>query len=373
VSPHTQLAAAVLGAVLTAAAAAYYAWWRGRELHREMDAVLDHLARFENNLIGEPGDPEGGELGRQARNLERLRLIVESEPPLPAREPAPDPHTDAPPATARMPVVAALIPTTTATPRSSPRRAPTASPDPAPAHQEPTAHRRSAKHDRREGARAARNRPQRLPARRTPPRRTHEPAGAWRRLRHRRNCVLMSKPGHDKIAVAIHDVRDKILDALTGPVRLRPQLQVRRVVVRLDAVPVVNRLLGIQRPPDHLGHHESVQVDVPLSVGVGMLQADVDARVSVLADYRLLDLPRRLLVGAPPPQPSGAPRAVASVARGPVARRVPARDRRSPVGDALLAAPPLPVAARPVSLTARLARLRLCDPRHAVNLEQGAP
>jgi hypothetical protein len=34
VSPHTQLAAAVLGAVLTAAAAAYYAWWRGRELHR---------------------------------------------------------------------------------------------------------------------------------------------------------------------------------------------------------------------------------------------------------------------------------------------------------------------------------------------------
>jgi hypothetical protein len=71
-SPHTKLALAVLGAVLTAAAAAYYAWWRGRELHREMDAVLDHLARFENNLIGEPGDPEGGELGRQARNLERL-------------------------------------------------------------------------------------------------------------------------------------------------------------------------------------------------------------------------------------------------------------------------------------------------------------
>jgi hypothetical protein len=90
-SPHTQLAAAVLGAVLTAAAAAYYAWWRGRELHREMDAVLDHLARFENNLIGEPGDPEGGELGRQARNLERLRLIVESEPPPPT---APRPHAD---------------------------------------------------------------------------------------------------------------------------------------------------------------------------------------------------------------------------------------------------------------------------------------
>jgi hypothetical protein len=108
-SPHTKLALAVLGAVLTAAAAAYYAWHRGRELHREMDAVLDHLARFENNLIGEPGDPEGGELGRQARNLERLRLIVESEPPLPPREPEPD---DPPPATARMPVVAALIPTT---------------------------------------------------------------------------------------------------------------------------------------------------------------------------------------------------------------------------------------------------------------------
>lgn len=128
-SPHTQLAAAVLGAVLTAAAAAYYAWHRGRELHREMDAVLDHLARFENNLIGEPGDPEGGELGRQARNLERLRLIVESEPPLPpARDlevrpgrddvdlsggwPEPEPEQP-PPATARMPVVAALIPTTT--------------------------------------------------------------------------------------------------------------------------------------------------------------------------------------------------------------------------------------------------------------------
>jgi hypothetical protein len=110
-SPHTQLAAAVLGAVLTAAAAAYYAWHRGRELHREMDAVLDHLARFENNLIGEPGDPEGGELGRQARNLERLRLIVESEPPPPTREPEPEPD-DPPPATARMPVVAALIPTT---------------------------------------------------------------------------------------------------------------------------------------------------------------------------------------------------------------------------------------------------------------------
>jgi hypothetical protein len=88
----------------------------GRELHREMDAVLDHLARFENNLIGEPGDPEGGELGRQARNLERLRLIVESEPPPPTREPAPDSHPDAPPATARMPVVAALIPTTAAPP-----------------------------------------------------------------------------------------------------------------------------------------------------------------------------------------------------------------------------------------------------------------
>jgi hypothetical protein len=151
VSPHTQLAAAVLGAALTAAAAAYYAWWRGRELHREMDAVLDHLARFENNLIGEPGDPEGGELGRQARNLERLRLIVESEPPLPGHtEPfdgpeygpqhddakrrdallaeaqagiaayqaahpdrPPDPKDDPPPPTARMPVVAALIPTTT--------------------------------------------------------------------------------------------------------------------------------------------------------------------------------------------------------------------------------------------------------------------
>jgi hypothetical protein len=111
-SPHTKLALAVLGAVLTAAAAAYYAWHRGRELHREMDAVLDHLARFENNLIGEPGDPEGGELGRQARNLERLRLIVESEPPPPpARAPEPEPD-DPPPATARMPVVAALIPTT---------------------------------------------------------------------------------------------------------------------------------------------------------------------------------------------------------------------------------------------------------------------
>jgi hypothetical protein len=135
-SPHTKLALAVLGAVLTAAAAAYYAWWRGRELHREMDAVLDHLARFENNLIGEPGDPEGGELGdpeggelgRQARNLERLRLIVESEPPPPpARDYAPggpitagqpalvDPEPQ-PPATARMPVVAALIPTTAAPP-----------------------------------------------------------------------------------------------------------------------------------------------------------------------------------------------------------------------------------------------------------------
>jgi hypothetical protein len=128
VSPHTQLALAVLGAALTAAAAAYYAWWRGRELHREMDAVLDHLARFENNLIGEPGDPEGGELGRQARNLERLRLIVESEPPpptaphlevRPGRDDVdlsdgwPEPEPAAPP-TARMPVVAALIPTTTA-------------------------------------------------------------------------------------------------------------------------------------------------------------------------------------------------------------------------------------------------------------------
>jgi hypothetical protein len=114
-SPHTKLALAVLGAVLTAAAAAYYAWHRGRELHREMDAVLDHLARFENNLIGEPGDPEGGELGRQARNLERLRLIVESEPPPPTREPEPE-REQPPPATARMPVVAALIPTTAAPP-----------------------------------------------------------------------------------------------------------------------------------------------------------------------------------------------------------------------------------------------------------------
>jgi hypothetical protein len=103
VSPHTQLAAAVLGAVLTAAAAAYYAWWRGRELHREMDAVLDHLARFENNLIGEPGDPEGGELGRQSRNLERLRLIVAalipttSGPPTgPADIPATDGNGDPP-------------------------------------------------------------------------------------------------------------------------------------------------------------------------------------------------------------------------------------------------------------------------------------
>jgi hypothetical protein len=100
-----------------------------------MDAVLDHLARFENNLIGEPGDPEGGELGRQARNLERLRLIVESEPPPPPEPPQPE-GTDLtptewrgfaegvndargrkildpdPPPTARMPVVAALIPTT---------------------------------------------------------------------------------------------------------------------------------------------------------------------------------------------------------------------------------------------------------------------
>jgi hypothetical protein len=119
-SPHTKLALAVLGAVLTAAAAAYYAWHRGHELHREMDAVLDHLARFENNLIGEPGDPEGGELGRQARNLERLRLIVESEPPLPARAPEPAPPDDVPPATARMPVVAALIPTTTGGPATGP-------------------------------------------------------------------------------------------------------------------------------------------------------------------------------------------------------------------------------------------------------------
>jgi hypothetical protein len=113
VSAHTQLAAAVLGAVLTAAAAAYYAWHRGRELHREMDAVLDHIARFENNLLGDPNDPrDSGELGRQSRNLERLRLIVESEPPPPTRAPEPEPEQP-PPATARMPVVAALIPTTT--------------------------------------------------------------------------------------------------------------------------------------------------------------------------------------------------------------------------------------------------------------------
>lgn len=128
-SPHTQLAAAVLGAVLTAAAAAYYAWHRGRELHREMDDVLAHVKRFETHLLGDQDDPrDSGELGRQSRNLERLRMLVEDLERLPAQlpsQPAPglEPGADAPtelapapdgppPATARMPVVAALIPTT---------------------------------------------------------------------------------------------------------------------------------------------------------------------------------------------------------------------------------------------------------------------
>src|SRR4051812_23338632 len=93
-SPHTKLAVAVLGAVLTAAAAAYYAWHRGRELHREMDDVLAHVKRFETHLLGDQDDPrDSGELGRQSRNLERLRLLVEDLERLPAQlqsRPAPD-------------------------------------------------------------------------------------------------------------------------------------------------------------------------------------------------------------------------------------------------------------------------------------------
>jgi hypothetical protein len=164
VTIHTKLTLAVAAAGLLAIATAALTWQLRGALRRLETAHID----LENYLLGDPDDArDGGKLGDLTHDIRQLRNHTEARgacfapspvlslgdghttqqlhcdlpdghrgahqadqgdglppaqwsretepagpPPPPAPAPEPQPQHDAPPATARMPVVAALIPTT---------------------------------------------------------------------------------------------------------------------------------------------------------------------------------------------------------------------------------------------------------------------
>jgi hypothetical protein len=168
VTIHTKLTLAVAAAGLLAIATAALTWQLRGALRRLEKAHVD----LENYLLGDPDDRrDGGKLGDLTHDIRQLRHHTEARgacfapspvldlgdghttaqlhcdlpdghrgahqadqgdglppaqwsretepagpPPPPAPAPEPQPQHDAPPATARMPVVAALIPTTAAPP-----------------------------------------------------------------------------------------------------------------------------------------------------------------------------------------------------------------------------------------------------------------
>lgn len=174
--------------------------------------------------------------------------------------------------------------------------------------------------------------------------------------------------GFHEVSIARDDVGDEFGHSLSRTMVLRPQLQIFEPVIPLDTVTMVDGLFGIERTTEVLRHHKSVHVGVALSVGLRMIEAHPQSAVAIRRDNRHALAPLCAFVGTPPVHARRAPRAVSTIAGGSVTGRVLARYSWSPIRDAGLRAPALPVAARLERRRTGLADLGGRHLHHAVRL-----